>query len=90
MAPGSAGHPGPVDVSRHVTSPWRRGRLVPVAEFADRAVAETAWERLQDEEIPAVLESDPGALGGRAVTRVMVETDRAEQAQRVLADLLGG
>ncbi len=73
-----------------MTSPWRRGRLVPVAEFADRAAAETAWERLQDEEIPAVLESDPGALGGRVVTRVMVETDRAERAQRVLADLLGG
>lgn len=73
-----------------MSSRWRRGRLVPVAEFADRAVAETAWGRLQDEEIPAVLESDPGVLGGRVVTRVMVESDRAKQAQRVLADLVTG
>ena len=67
-------------------SGWRRGRLVPVAEFEDRQSAEDAWGWLQDADLPAVVESDPGALGGRVVTRLMVEKDAVEAAQRVIAD----
>ncbi|MBA2336215.1 MAG: DUF2007 domain-containing protein [Acidimicrobiia bacterium] len=66
-------------------SPWRRARLVPVAEFEDRPAAEAAWARLQEAEVPALVESDPGALGGRPVTRLMVETDHVEAAQRILS-----
>lgn len=66
-------------------SPWRRARLVPVAEFGDRTAAEAAWARLQEADVPALVESDPGALGGRAMTRLMVETDQVEAAQRILA-----
>lgn len=66
-------------------SPWRRARLVPVAEFEDRNAAETAWAALQEAEIPALVESDPGALGGRPVSRLMVETDQVEAAQRILS-----
>lgn len=65
-------------------SRWRRARLVSVAEFDDRTAAETAWARLQDSDVPALVETDPGALGGRAVTRLMVQTDHVEAAQRIL------
>ncbi len=67
-------------------SGWRRARLVPVAEFDDRQAAEVAWGWLQEADIPAVVETDPGALGGRVLTRVMVEKDAVEAAQRVIAD----
>ena len=69
-------------------SGWHRARLVPVAEFDDRRAAEAAWARLQEEDIPAVVETDPGALGGRVVTRVMVEKDAVDAAQRVIGDHL--
>ena len=67
---------------RGVISGWHRARLVPVAEFDDRQAAEAAWAWLQEEDIPAVVESDPGALGGRVLTRVMVEKDAVDAAQR--------
>lgn len=66
----------------------RRPRLVPVAEFGDRSRAEQAWSRLQDADIPASVDSDPGLLGSAAVTRLMVEAPRAEEAQRLIADLV--
>ncbi len=71
---------------RGVISGWHRARLVPVAEFDDRQAAEAAWAWLQEEDIPAVVESDPGALGGRVLTRVMVEKGAVDAAQRVIAD----
>ncbi|HEY5727751.1 MAG TPA: hypothetical protein VIV08_03990 [Acidimicrobiia bacterium] len=67
-------------------SGWRRARLVPVAEFDDRQAAEVAWGWLQEEDIPAVVETDPGALGGRVLTRVMVEKGAVDAAQRVIGD----
>ncbi len=66
----------------------RRPRLVPVAEFDDRSRAEEAWSRLQDADIPASVDSDPGLLGGAAVTRLMVEAPRVADAQRLIADLV--
>jgi hypothetical protein len=68
-----------------VISGWHRARLISVAEFADRQAAEEAWGWLQEEDIPAVVETDPGALGGNVVTRVMVEKDAVDTAQRVIA-----
>ena len=67
-------------------SGWRRARLVPVAEFDDRQAAEVAWGWLQEEDIPAVVETDPGALGGRVLTRIMVEKGAVDAAQRVIGD----
>jgi hypothetical protein len=69
-----------------VISGWHRARLVPVAEFDDRQAAEEAWALLQEQDIPAVVETDPGALGGRVVTRVMVEKDAVATAQRLIGE----
>jgi hypothetical protein len=69
-----------------VISGWRRGRLIPVAEFEDRDRAEEVWGWLQDAGVPAVVESDPGALGGPVLTRILVEKDAVEVAQRVITD----
>jgi len=69
---------------------FRRPRLVPIAELADRATAEAAWERLEAAGIPATVESDPAMLGGRPVTRVFVETPQVDAAQRLIADLVIG
>lgn len=66
----------------------RRPRLVPIAEFSDRALAAQAWSRLQDAQIPASVDSDPGLLGGRPVNRLMVETPHVDAAQRLIADLV--
>jgi hypothetical protein len=67
---------------------FRKPRLVPIAELADRAVAETAWVRLEEAGIPATVESDPAMLGGPVVTRVFVEAPNVPAAQRLVADLV--
>lgn len=69
---------------------FRRPRLVPIAEFADRSVAEDAWARLEGAGIPATVERDPGALGGPALTRILVERPDVSDAQRTIADLVVG
>ena len=66
----------------------REEALVPVAEFADRALAEEAWGRLVDEGIPANVVLDPAPLGGEPTTRVLVARRNAESAQRLIADLV--
>ena len=67
---------------------FRRPRLVPVAEFEDRDRASEAWSRLQDAGIAASLDADPGLLGSRPVTRVMVEEPYVPAAQQLIADLV--
>ncbi len=69
---------------------FRRPRLVPIGEFADRTTAEEAWSRLDAAGIPATVEHDPGALGGKVLTRVLVEQPRVLAAQRTIADLITG
>ncbi len=66
----------------------RRPRLVPIAEFSNRKLAAAAWSRLQEAEIPASIDADPGLLGGRAVNRIMVEAPHVEAAQRLIVDLV--
>lgn len=65
-----------------------RDRVVPVAEFADVASAEPAWERLEEAGIPATIEKDPGYLGGEPVVRVYTQRSRSAEAQRLIADLV--
>ncbi len=67
---------------------FRKPRLVPIAEFADRATAEVAWAQLEEAGIPATIETDPAMLGGPVVTRVFVETPNVPAAQRLIADLV--
>lgn len=68
---------------------WRRRpRLVPIAELSQRTAAEEAWELLQEHGIPAVIEADPGMLGGAALTRILVEKPSVEPAQRLIADIV--
>lgn len=65
-----------------------RDRVVPIAEFADVASAEPAWERLEAAGIPATIERDPGYLGGRPLVRVYTHRSRSAEAQRLIADLV--
>lgn len=67
---------------------FRRPRLVPIAELAERTRAEAAWARLEEAGIPANVETDPAMLGGPVVTRVFVEAPNVEEAQRLIADLV--
>jgi len=67
-----------------------RDTLVPIAELADRAVAEQAWARLEEAGIPANVLSDPGPLGGTPVTRIEVARMHVDEAQRLIADLVLG
>ena len=68
----------------------RKDRLVPIAEFADPATADTAWARLDDAGIPASVVTDAAMFGGPEVTRVYVESPNVDRAQREIADLVGG
>jgi hypothetical protein len=73
--------------SRRLT---RKDRLVPIAEFADPAIADTAWARLDDAGIPASVVTDVALLGGPEVTRLYVESSNASAAQALIGDLVGG
>lgn len=68
----------------------RRDQLVPIAEFADRAVAEQAWSLLEAADIPANVLTDPGPFGAAVVHRVEVPRQAADQAQRLIAHLVNG
>lgn len=70
--------------------PRRDDKLVPIAEFADRAVAEQAWALLTAADIAANVLLDPDPLGRRPVTRVEVARRDAAEAQRLIADLVIG
>ena len=61
--------------------------LVAAALFDDRDVADEAWGRLSQEEIPASVITEPGIMGG-FYFRVMVHRERLEEAQTLIADLV--
>lgn len=68
----------------------RKKALVAAAEFDERADAEEAWSLLTNAGIPANVETDPGPLGRRVVTRVFVHRRDLDEAQRVLAPFVTG
>jgi hypothetical protein len=67
----------------------RQDKLVPIAEFATREIAEQAWGRLADAGIPANVETDPGPLGASPLARIYVARRDVEPSQRLIADLTG-
>lgn len=68
----------------------RKDRLVPIAEFADRDIAEQAWGVLEDAEIPANVLTEPGPLGSPVVHRIEVERPNVATAQALIAHLVIG
>ena len=66
----------------------RKDKLVPVAEFRDRAVAEEAWGVLEDAAIPANVLTEPGTFGTPVVHRVEVERPNVPTAQALIAPLV--
>jgi hypothetical protein len=63
----------------------RKDKLVPVAEFADRSVAEDAWGVLEDAGIPANVLTEPGTFGTSIVHRIEVERPNVPTAQALIA-----
>lgn len=63
--------------------------LVAAALFQDIAPAEEAWGRLAEAGIPASVITEPGIMGA-FYHRVMVEREHLDEAQRLIADLVGG
>lgn len=66
----------------------RPEKLVPIAEFDDRTVAEEAWARLAEAGIPGNVLSDPALIGGSTVVRIEVARSDVAAAQRLIADLV--
>ena len=66
----------------------RDARLVPVAAFADRDAADEAWSALDDAGVPASVVSEPSTLGSAPVTRVYVARVHADEAQRLIAQIV--
>ena len=66
----------------------RKDRLVPIAEFADRSVAEEAWALLEDAGIPANVLTEPGTFGTRVLHRIEVERPNLATAQALIAPLV--
>ena len=66
----------------------REDKLVSIAEFVARDVAELAWARLAEADIPANVIHDPDPLGRRPVTRIEVARKDTLHAQRLIADLV--
>ena len=67
---------------------WNRDKLVPIAEFHDRELAEEAWGLLEDAEIPANVLTEPGPFGAPVVHRVEVERPNVTTAQALIAHLV--
>lgn len=67
---------------------WRKDKLVPIAEFADRTLAEDAWGVLEDAEIPANILTEPGTFGSAVLHRVEVERPNVASAQALIAHLI--
>lgn len=67
---------------------WNRDKLVPIAEFADREVAETAWGLLEEADIPANVLTEPGTFGSPVLHRVEVERSNVATAQLLIAHLV--
>jgi hypothetical protein len=68
----------------------RGDKLVAVAEFADRGVAEEAWTVLDAAGIPGSVITDPGPFGAAIIHRVEVARRDADAAQRLIAHLVTG
>lgn len=66
----------------------RKDKLVPIAEFATRDVAEEAWGLLEDAEIPANVLTEPGTFGTPIVHRIEVERPNVATAQALIASLV--
>ncbi|MDJ0498730.1 MAG: hypothetical protein QNJ89_12930 [Acidimicrobiia bacterium] len=66
----------------------RKDKLVPIAEFADRLIAEEAWGLLEDAEIPANVLTEPGTFGTPVLHRIEVETPNVASAQALIAHLV--
>lgn len=67
---------------------WNREKLVPIAEFASRDVAEEAWGLLESAGIPANVLTEPGPLGAAVVHRIEVERPNVAAAQPLIAHLV--
>ena len=61
--------------------------LVAAALFTDRGVADEAWGRLVEADIPASVITEPGMVGAYRLN-VMVERKELDEAQRLIADLV--
>ncbi|MDJ0664139.1 MAG: hypothetical protein QNJ75_06235 [Acidimicrobiia bacterium] len=67
---------------------WRKDKLVPIAEFDDRTVAEEAWGVLEEAGIPANVLTEPGPFGAPVVHRIEVERPNVSAAQPLIAHLV--
>lgn len=63
-------------------------QLVPAALFEDRDRADEAWGRLEHADIPASVITEPGIMGAFQL-KVMVHREDLDEAQRLIADLVG-
>ncbi len=61
--------------------------LVAAALFAERDVADEAWGRLVEADIPASVITEPGMVGDYRLN-VMVERRDLDRAQHLIADLV--
>jgi hypothetical protein len=61
--------------------------LVAAALFTDRDVADEAWGRLVEADIPASVMTEPGMVGAYRLN-VMVERKDLDEAQHLIADLV--
>ena len=61
--------------------------LVAAALFTDRDVADEAWGRLLEADIPSSVITEPGMVGAYRLN-VMVERRHLDEAQRLIADLV--
>jgi hypothetical protein len=67
---------------------WNKDKLVAIAEFPDRDVAEEAWTVLEQAGIPANVLTEPGTFGGPIVHRVEVERPNVATGQLMIAHLV--
>jgi len=63
--------------------------LVAAALFTDPDLADEAWGRLVDSDIPASVITEPGMVGAYRLD-VMVERKDLDRAQHLIADLVNG
>jgi hypothetical protein len=62
-------------------------QLVAAALFEDRDLADEAWGRLAEADIPASVITEPGIMGAYRLN-VMVHREDLDEAQRLIADLI--
>jgi hypothetical protein len=62
-------------------------QLVTAALFEDRDLADEAWGRLAQADIPASVITEPGIMGAYRLN-VMVHREDLDEAQRLIADLI--